>query len=766
MKKLVSLLIALAMLLSVAAFAEPAADTTEAEGSSAVYATSTFGQKFSTFFAATAYDQEVVDLTTGGLLASDRGGNVIRNGIEGETVNYNGTDYTYYSMGNVEVVMNDDGTVDYNLTMRDDIKFSDGTPADIDDVIFGIYVLSDPTYDGSATLYAQPIEGMDEYYNAMSPLSTLLLAAGRDNTDFSKWDEATQTAFWADVDAAGAALAQEIVDYVVANYADSNAADIGLTADEIKADPDKQMQFGMAMWGYGDSYTEGCTAADYWNAIVANFDGDVVAAAETESAGTALFDFIDDYAEKYGYGVASGDAVTSIKGIIRTGDYSMTVHMTEYDATSIYNMSFAIAPLHYYGDESLYNGVDSFGFPKGDLSMIRAKTTQPLGCGPYVFQSYENGVVTLKANPYYFQGEPAIKTLMMQESTDADYVPGIVTGSFDVAVPSINEDTLKAICDANSNGELTGDVVTTVLVDYRGYGYLGINADLVKVGEDSGSAESRDLRKGFMTVLSVYRDTVINSYYGDRAAVIQYPISNTSWAAPRPTDEGYQNCYSNDVDGNPIYTEGMSDEQKYDAALQAAIGFFKAAGYTWDDASSTFTAAPDGASLSYEIMIPGQGIQDHPTYGVAVAAAESLAKIGITLQVNDVGTSTWNNALEANTAQMWVAAWQSTPDPDMYQVYHSSNAHGENTNSNHYQITDPELDSLIVAARTSADNDFRKATYKSAMEIILDWGCELPVYQRKDCSTFSSIRLDTDTLPKDMTPYWGWYAEIETLAAK
>ena len=206
MKKLVSLLIALAMLLSVAAFAETV-DTTEAEGSSAVYATATFGQKFSTFFATTAYDTEVVDLTTGTLLVSDRGGNIIRNGIEGETVSYNGTDYTYYSMGNVEVVMNDDGTVDYNLTMRDDIKFSDGTPADIDDVIFNIYVLSDPTYDGSSTIYALPIEGMDEYYSAMSPLSTLLLAAGRDNTDFSKWDEATQTAFWADVDAAGVALA-------------------------------------------------------------------------------------------------------------------------------------------------------------------------------------------------------------------------------------------------------------------------------------------------------------------------------------------------------------------------------------------------------------------------------------------------------------------------------------------------------------------------------------------------------------------------------
>ena len=37
-----------------------------------VYATATFGQKFSPFFATTAYDMEVVDLTQGGLLASDR----------------------------------------------------------------------------------------------------------------------------------------------------------------------------------------------------------------------------------------------------------------------------------------------------------------------------------------------------------------------------------------------------------------------------------------------------------------------------------------------------------------------------------------------------------------------------------------------------------------------------------------------------------------------------------------------------------------------
>ncbi len=779
-KKILALVLALVMVLALCACGNsstpapseetqaPAEETqapAEENTSTLVYATSTFGQKFSPFFYTTAYDEEVVSSFTGGLLAADRGGAIIHHGIEGETVEYNGTDYTYYGMGDVDVVQNDDGSVDYNLTMRDDIVFSDGTPATIDDVIFGIYVMADPSYDGSSTVYALPIEGMADYYNSQQYLYKLLAEAGRDNTDFSIWDEATQTAFWASVDAAGEKIAQEIIDSVVASYnTDEYTATIEATPDEITADPALQVKFGMNMWGYGDAWTEGATAADFWAAIEANFDS-VIEAAETESAGSSIWDLMDDFAD-YDKLVATGDDVPSIKGIIRTGDYSLTVHMTEYDATAIYNMSFIIAPLHHYGDVSKYDyDNNKFGFDKGDLSGVKAKTTEPLGCGPYIFKSYENGVVTMEANPTYFLGEPKTKTVLFKEGEDADYVPGIVTGTYDLAVPSISEETLNAITDANSNGELTGDTLTTILVDYRGYGYLGINADLVNIDGDPGSEESKALRKGFMTVLAVYRDTVINSYYGDRAAVIQYPISNTSWAAPQPADEGYRAAYSVDADGNDIFDSSMNDEQKYDAALKAAVTFFEKAGYTFD-ADGKVVSAPAGAPESYEILIPGNGKQDHPTYGIATAASKALETIGIKLTVNDVGSSVWNNALEGNTAQMWVAAWQSTADPDMYQVYHSSNAHGKGTNSNHYQVDDPALDALIIDGRTSADTEYRKSVYKQAMEIIMDWGVELPVYQRKDCTVASTIRVDCDTLPKDMTPYWGWKAEIETLAVK
>lgn len=778
-KKILALVLALVMVFALCACGEsnttapeeskaPAEETqapVEENTSTLVYATSTFGQKFSPFFYTTAYDEEVVSSFTGGLLAADRGGAIIHHGIEGETVEYNGTDYTYYGMGDVDIVQNDDGSVDYNLTMRDDIVFSDGTPATIDDVIFGIYVMADPSYDGNSTVYALPIEGMADYYNSQQYLYKLLAEAGRDNTDFSLWDEATQTAFWASIDAAGAKLAQEIVDNVVGSYnTDEYTGVIEATPDEIAADPALQVKFGMFMWGYEDAWAEGATVADFWAAIEANFDS-VVEAAETESAGSSIWDLMDDFAD-YDKLVATGEDVPNIKGIIRTGDYSLTVHMTEYDATAIYNMSFIIAPLHHYGDVSKYDyDNNKFGFDKGDLSGVKAKTTEPLGCGPYIFKSYENGVVTMEANPTYFLGEPKTKTILFKEGEDADYVPGIVTGTYDLAVPSISEETLNAITDANSNGELTGDTLTTILVDYRGYGYLGINADLVNIDGDPGSEESKALRKGFMTVLAVYRDTVINSYYGDRAAVIQYPISNTSWAAPQPADEGYRAAYSVDADGNDIFDSSMNDEQKYDAALKAAVTFFEKAGYTFD-ADGKVASAPAGAPESYEILIPGNGKQDHPTYGIATAASKALETIGIKLTVNDVGSSVWNNALEGNTAQMWVAAWQSSADPDMYQVYHSSNAHGKGTNSNHYQVDDPALDALIIDGRTSADTEYRKSVYKQAMEIIMDWGVELPVYQRKDCTVASTIRVDCDTLPKDMTPYWGWKAEIETLAVK
>ena len=540
-----------------------------------------FSSKFSPFFGKTQYDVDVGDMTTQYLMGLDREGNPVLNGIEGETRSYNGTDYTYYGISDIEVVQNDDGTVDYNVTMRDDIKFSDGTTADIDDVIFGMYVLCDPTYDGSSTLYALPIEGMTEYRSGMELLVNLIVAAGPDNTDFTNWTEEQQTAFWDAFWPAGEKFAQEIVDYCVdAGYAE--AGDVAGAA---------------AAWAY-EGLAADATAADFFQAIVDKYGYDLSdTGINLETAGTSISDFIyaelGDAAAEYQAGVATGSTVPNIPGIIKTGDYSMTVHMTSFDATAIYQMALPVAPLHYYGDEAQYDYENnSFGFPKGDLSLVRSKTTQPMGAGAYKFVSYENGVVTFEANENYWKGEPKIKYLLFQETAASDKLSGVASdaATFDITDPNFNVQCVEDIKGYNSNGELTGDVITTFSVDNLGYGYIGICAENICMNGEPGSEASKNLRKGFATLFSVYRDTVVNSYYGETAAVIQYPITNTSWAAPRPADEGYQTAFSVDVDGNPIYTDGMTEQERYDAALQAAIGFFKAAGLNWDEASGKFVA--------------------------------------------------------------------------------------------------------------------------------------------------------------------------------
>ena len=167
------------------ATSEAAATDTGSSDGTLVLADTGFEGKFSPFFAASSADQHVIDLTNIALLGADRKGEMILKGIEGETREYNGTDYTYYGPADCEVTENADGTVTYAINMRDDLVFADGTPITIDDVIFNLYVYMDPTYDGSATLYSMPIAGLDDYRSSMTTLSKLIAEAGEDNTDNS-----------------------------------------------------------------------------------------------------------------------------------------------------------------------------------------------------------------------------------------------------------------------------------------------------------------------------------------------------------------------------------------------------------------------------------------------------------------------------------------------------------------------------------------------------------------------------------------------------
>ena len=790
MKRILSILLAVAMLASMTtAFAEAPAQETPL-----VVAIQTLSSKFSPFAADTGYDQDVVEMTQVGLMTTDRTGAIIFNGIEGETLSYNGTDYFY--QGIADLSQNYDAATDittYTAKLREDIKFSDGVPMTADDIIFNYYVYLDPSYTGSTTLSSYDILGLQAYLTqvpedslaSVVPALEALKAAGPNYTvtEADPFTQEVYDAYQAGIVELWKADTQGITDYVFANYAaDYAEAILGKTTDEVAASEGLKNSLGMALWGFGDVVdgvlttaagevvaAEEATNDDYYEAAAAKYGNDFAAylAAGESAIGTTLdalnSSTMSAIAAASGVDLSAG--VPNISGIKKLDDYTVEVKVKGFSAPAIYSiLGIQIAPAHYYGDGTFDYEANNFGHPYGDLSCIASKIDAPMGAGPYKFIKYENRVVYYEANEHFFLGAPVTKNFQFKETNSAEVCnavqTGTVDGGSDVNGSKPNFEMLRGF---NSNGELVGDVVTTYSVANLGYGYIGINADTVNVAGEPASEASKNLRKAIATVMSVYRDVAIDSYYGDAASVINYPISSTSWAAPQATDEGYKVAFSVDVNGNDIFTADMDAQAKYAAALEASKGFFEAAGYTFEN--GVMTAAPEGAKMSYEVIIPADGIGDHPSFAILTDAKNALATIGFELKINDPADSNvlWD-ATDAGIHEMWCAAWGSTIDPDMYQVYHSSNVVGEGgSDSNHYHIRSADLDQMILDARASDDQAYRKEVYRACLDEIMDWAVEIPAYQRQNIALSSTIRVNTDTVTPDVTTYWGWLAEANLI---
>ena len=763
----------------------------------------TLSEKFSPFFAQSGYDVDVYELTLEPLITLDRSGGIVYNAVDGETKSYNGVDYTYKGYADISVDYDEASDITtYTAKIKKGVLFSDGVEMTADDLIFTYYVYLDPSYTGSTQLASYNIIGVDDYrtqttadvYAKYSDMGVALYEAGQDHVWSAEdaWTEEQQAFFWEALEKNWKTDVGKIITTCLTTYAAYIPDYVGVTAEEANENEGYGVITGMALWGFGDMDTETMifttsvsgtaydtnngefpTLDDYYNETVIAYESDPVAYASVESPdGTdVLGETYNAFIAQYGpLDESMSGGIPNISGITKVDDYTVEVRTTGYEAPAVYTiLGIEVAPMHYYGDAKQYDYDNNmFGFPFGDLSLIQAKTTMPLGAGPYKFVKYENRVVYYEANENYYKGEPLTKYFQYKETNDADVIPGITTETIDASELNGTKTNFESIMALNSNGEITGDVITTSKVDNRGYGYIGMNAVNVSVGGEAGSEASKNLRKAIATVLAVHRATAYDSYYGEAASVIQYPISNTSWAAPQPTDPDFKVAFSVDVDGNDIYTADMTPEETYAAAIEAAKGYLIAAGFTFDDATGMFTAAPEGAKLSYEIIIGGDGIGDHPSFAVLTAAQEDLATIGIELAINDpADTNVLWDALDAGTAELWCAAWQTTVDPDMYQVYYGENALGMGgTDSNRYMIMDDELDTLIVDARKSDDQAYRKALYKQALDIIVDWAVEVPAYQRQNCVVFSTERLDIDSITPAITTYWEWVNDIELLQVK
>ncbi len=158
-KKIISLLLALSMLMGTLASIVGCRkkNAIDNESTRLVLATAELDGVFNPFYASSAADGTIVGMTQIGMLSSDKDGKVAYGANEPCVVlDYEAT----------LVDENNDGETDktvYRFVLKNDLKFSNGSPLTMRDVLFNLYVYLDPAYYGSSTIYSTEILGLQEY---------------------------------------------------------------------------------------------------------------------------------------------------------------------------------------------------------------------------------------------------------------------------------------------------------------------------------------------------------------------------------------------------------------------------------------------------------------------------------------------------------------------------------------------------------------------------------------------------------------------------
>jgi len=728
---------------------------------------STFDGVFNPFFYSNAYDGEALGLVFCPVLTLDPTSAVVA-GPEYNTVAesykiYYTNDLTNYTPKDT---YEEGDYVVYDMVIKNGAKFSDGSAVTADDVLFSYYVLLDPAYVGSSTLYTLPILGLNDYRTQVADAASYaaiadkILAAGNEYVENDEFTEEQFNAYWEGLNAAGEAFAQEIVDYVCNKYI-SYAEDIGSTPEEIKADPALQVKFGMTEWGFGDAWFEGATAADYFAAMVEAYGADYINLSNTESAG---MDLIGKAAENFTLAYANVGSIPSIAGLVKgeeDGHETVKLILTEQNPKAILSIGVTVCPKAYYTagytytDGALVNYGVELGINGNTAFMNHLHTldSAPMGSGTYKFVSADGDGVTFVRNDYFETmgnenvTNALIKNVYMKVIDSGKEFDALKAGDVDYATVSASADTVEEIA--------TVENLASILVDNLGYGYVCLNPTCENYG-----LNNLYTRIAYTSVFDLAQ--VMNYYPNGLADIIYRSQSQVNWA----------------------YPEGAEAIYPFDETLATAIENFKLAGYTYDEATGKFTDVPD-----MDFYLPSSS-DDHPAGGIYLKAQELLATIGITANIK-VDNSLIAN-IKAGDVPSYALAWSSTPDPDMYQVYHFESA-AESVISNGIKwleangnddalgtIEVTKLDGSVETMNQSEALDYlaslieegvkymnaeeRKPVYEKALEVLAQLSIEIPTYQRKNMFAYANSVIDATTLSTTITPYWGPLAEIWKLS--
>ena len=322
----------------------------------------------------------------------------------------------------------------------------------------------------------------------------------------------------------------------------------------------------------------------------------------------------------------------------------------------------------------------SWGMPVLPAHLLEGKditksplARSPIGTGPFVFKEWIPGQkLTLVANPDYYEGKPYLARYIYR------IIPDSSTMYMELKAGGID---MMGLSPVQYQRQTDTPEFLARFHKYRypasAYTYLGYNLRLPLF---------QDRRVRLAISCAINKEEIVQGVLLGMGKIAHGPYKPGTWA----------------------YKEKV-DDPGYDPARAAAL--LREAGFVMGTGG---ILVKDGKPLSFTIMT-NQGNEQRSK--CAQIIQKRLKKVGIEVKIRVLEWSSFlTNFIDKGTFEAVLLGWTISPDPDQYDIWHSSKT--EPKELNFIRFKDPEVDRLLVEGRGTFDLVKRRACYYRFQDIL------------------------------------------------
>lgn len=318
--------------------------------------------------------------------------------------------------------------------------------------------------------------------------------------------------------------------------------------------------------------------------------------------------------------------------------------------------------------------------------------TDPIGTGPFIFNEWISGQsITLDKNPNYWQaGLPYLDQIVYRPIPEpSTRVVELQTGNVDL----LNEVPQKDVATLEEDGNVQVFRIMGVVRDHIGFNM-----------ENEMFANNPNLRKAIGWAID--RQSIADAIMFGLAVPAQVAIPTNHWG----------------------FNPAVADAFGYDL-----------------DKAKEYLAQAESVPESITVKVS-------PTYPNQIKMAEllqqDLAELGINLEIVQLEWSNWiQEVVSDGNYEMEIVLISGGSDPDdfFYQWHHTGEVF------NIWRYSDPEMDELLEAGRSSTDQAARQETYYAIQEKLIE---EAPlvhiIYRESVMASSAAVQNFTMTGRYDM----------------